>query len=773
MSDFLVILKRNFLTANVIAIYLLAIILLMLNESRDGLFISSVITFNTLFAIFQEIRARHQLKKLELMNKPIARLVQKNQVKEVPFDRLKIGNKIKLLAGDEIPADGIVITSNGLEVNEALMSGESASIEKQAKSKVFGASVVTAGSAIVRVVAVGSESKVGIMSSSLKTYNPKMTPTQKSITTAIAILTYSAIVLSLVIYIVYSMSGYGVVVTLKTIASLAVATVPDGLLLASTLLFAYGSIKLAKANVLPQKTASIEAMSLIQVMCIDKTGTLTDGNIKLDSIEYINNSNSSIDQLIAIIAKETSGGNATGEALLNDIEINDAYRVIQTMSFSSSRKMSGVKIKINNAVRSVIMGAPELIAEFTEIDNVWLKKIKNFNMVGKRVLLVAEINDTDISLKDSELFKTQTQAIALVVLSNGLRLGVRDTIAFLQNQGVTIKVISGDNPDTVSFIAKQAGVIDSQKTITGLDLAEISEYELAETIKNTTIFARILPDQKEMIIKSLQSSGYFTSMIGDGVNDALALKKSDLGIAMLAGSVATRRVADMVLMDNSFNSLPIGMKLGDRIVQSIELIAILFFHKIIQWVVLLMATLSLGQVYPFLPRHITFMNIFLVTMPTIMWTAFNPLPNFKLSPKNFWRDTLLSIIPIAFLSGLTIAFSYTYLLAVSSLSSEAVSTITVVVAVFFGVYIVYLAPLMFDIRATSVSLLAKFLYGIGVFVVFSLGFGVSFLRDFFDFTIPGSVNIWPLMILLVCVAILQWKIACRNGEKMRSSNRLS
>ena len=235
---------------------------------------------------------------------------------------------------------------------------------------------------------------------------------------------------------------------------------------------------------------------------------------------------------------------------------------------------------------------------------------------------------------------------------------------------------------------------------------------------------------------------------------------------MYKGAIATRRVADMVLMDNSFNSLPVGIKLGNRIMQSIELIAVLFFHKIIQWLVLLAMTLILGQVYPFLPRHITFMNIFLVTMPTVMWTLFTPLPKSKISPKYFWKDTILAILPIALLSGLSLAFAYSFLAVIYPSNSSGVSTTIVIIATLIGVYLVFLAPKMFHIKQTKRARIARVLYVTAVSIVFVVSFSVEPLRNFFDFSTPVWRNIWPLIIILACVATLQWKVAYDIGRRL-------
>jgi cation-transporting ATPase E len=767
MKDFLIILRRNFLSPIVIASLVLSAILLILNEQRDALFISSVIVINTTLAIVQEIRAERELKKLELMSAPKARRLNSDGlIEETMFDQLTIGDTIQLLVGDEVPADGQIKTSAGLEADESILTGESAAVEKPIRSIAYAASAIVAGNATMEVTAVGQDTKAGAMTSTLKSYKPQMTPTQHAISHAITWLTYGALALAVLIFVVYSLSGQNAVLIFKTITSSAVTIVPEGLLLASTLLLAYGSIKLTRAKVLPQKLAAIEAMALLNVLCVDKTGTLTSDEIVFERFELFDKTNSHIPELVGIVAKETSNGSATGDAVIAGLPVSSDYKVLQTMAFSSARKMSGVKVVLDSKTYSILMGAPEFVGKLARLSLEQEKHIRALAGIGKRVLLVAVVRDTDMPLK--QLQDSSAMAIGLVVLSNELREGVKKTVAYLQNNGVSLRVISGDNPDTVKYIAKKAGILNHHKVLTGAELQKISDDDWDLTISETTIFARVLPEQKERLIATFKKLGNFTGMIGDGVNDALALKKSDLGVAMFAGAVATRRVADIVLMDNSFNSLPMGMRLGNRIIQAIELIAALFFHKIIYGVILLISTLAIGMIYPFGPRHITFMNIFLVTLPTIMWTIFTPSPRHRLSPKHFWQDTLQAVAPISVLSGLAVTFTFAYLGNIHPANFDGVSTTSVIIATLFGIYLVFLVPLMFDIKQTAKSRVARLLYTMMVVLIVVPSFGLNFIRDFFDFTMPAWQNTWPLPIVIITIMALQWKLANNAGKRLKA-----
>ena len=803
MEDYLDIIKRNLLSPIVLAIFLLAGALIYVREYRDAWFISVVIVVNSLIGIVQEIRAKRVLHRLELMSAPRARVLRDGQAVEVPYDSLVVGDEIILRAGDELPADATVMVSKGLELNESMLTGESAAIEKAVGETVLAATTVLAGEGTARVTAVGDQTKAGAISQVLKRYKPELTPLQVAIWRAITFLTYGAIVLAALIFIVYYFSGDDVVIILKTITSAAVTVVPEGLLLASSLLLAFGSLRLAQAKVLPQKLAAIEAMALLNLLAVDKTGTLTSDEVTLERVVAfdemilansitdtseksaaqatagsperrfsemkLSEAASDVAELAAIIAHETSGGNITGQAILAEITPPKHADIIEVMAFSSARKMAGVRAKVDGAVRTLMMGAPEFVAKLAPVDAMLQRQLDEWADSGLRVLMLAEFDDETTKLKD--LPDGSGRAIGAVILRNSLRDGVIDTVKFLQEQGVVIRVISGDNPRTVQHIARQAGIDNPDKAILGSALAGLSDKAFNKAADEHTIFARVLPEQKERLIAHFKQSGKFTGMVGDGVNDALALKKSDLGVAMYAGAPASRRVADIILLNNSFTSLPIGMKLGNRIMQAIEVIATLFFHKIIYGVVLLLSTMLVGLNYPYAPRHITFLNIFLVTMPTIMWTLFPPRPRHRVNPAHFWRDTLQAVAPIALLTGLTVAFTYWSGVTLHPHQAAEAATMTVLTATFFGIYLVFLVGPMLGVILDKRAHLARTLYMACVLFVTLVSFGVEPLRQFFDFTVPNIILLWPGIAVVVIVALVQWWLARRVGKKLTANER--
>ncbi|NLA42560.1 HAD-IC family P-type ATPase [Candidatus Saccharibacteria bacterium] len=769
-KEFFGIVYRNFFTPIVIAIYSLAIILLMLGEFRDAYFVSAVITINFTIGIIQEVRARLALRKLELMSAPRAhRILPNGRTEDVLYTELEEDDEIILSSGDEVPADAVVLSSKGLEVDESMLTGESASVDKEPGKMILASTAVVAGSARAKVVAVGASTRAGQMTGKLKEYIPEITPLQRRINLTISVLTYGAIGLSVLVIVVYAAMGENLVRIFKTVTSGAVVVVPEGLLLASTLLLAYGSLKLAAVKVLPQKLTAIEAMALLNVLCTDKTGTLTEPDVVFDKFIAFDDKKDSryYRELIGITAQETSGGNATGEAIMAAFEAPTDYQALDIMAFSSERKMSGVRAKFGKHSPQVLfMGAPEYVSKLAHITKQQQEVISRLTSEGKRVLLVATSADSKTPLKQLVNEPKSTTALGLIILRNDLREGVVDTVDFLQQRGVSVRVISGDNPDTVKYIAKKAGIVNSDRVITGTELEKMNEKEWYKTAYRTVIFARVLPEQKERLVRIFQQQNKFVGMVGDGINDALALKKADLGVAMYSGAAASRRVSDIVLLDNSFNSLPIGMKLGNRIMQAIEIIATLFFHKIFYGIFLLLATMVLGIVYPFEPRHNTFMNVFLVTMPTIMWTLFPPKPNYRVNPKDFWRDTLMAVLPISVISGLTVTFSYWYMSKIGTADHKSVATTTVIIATFFGMYLVLLMPRLLRMTYDVWAKVARTLYIVAAVVVASVAFGFGFARSFFDFTQPAFADLLPVSGFIVVAVMLQWYIANRAGRRI-------
>lgn len=749
------ILLRNFISPISIAIYLLAGGLLYLSEFKDAWFISFVITINSIISSVQEIRAYLTLKKIELMSAPRAIVLKGDKTEEVIFTQLQNDDIIILKTGDEIPADCVVLESNNLEVNESMLTGESIAIKKDRDDKILSSTIVVSGEAKAKVIATGDQTEAGQMTKKLKEYKPTLTPIQRNIQRLISTMTYFAGFLALLIIYRYTILGENETTILKTITSAAVVVVPEGLLLASSLFFAYGSLKLLQAKVLPQKISAIEDMALLDVLATDKTGTLTSPDIIFDNIKNLSSDQKDNEKILFAINSQGKEQNNTAKAILSFLKknkIKNDMQVDEYLPFSSSRKMSAIKIK--NKIYS--FGAPEFVLKTIPLN---LKKdIEKLASQGLRVLILASCSNKNNQKIEKAISNSAFTPLAIVTLRNSLRPNVKETVEFLQKRGVSLRVISGDNPHTVSYIANRAGIKNSDKFITGSELAKMDKNKFKKTVLNTTIFARVLPEQKERIISVFQKNKLYTGMVGDGVNDALAIKKADLGISMFDSAPATRRVADLVLMDNSFTSLPSGAKIGNRIMLSIEMIAILFFHKIIMGITILSITLFLGENYPFLPRNITYLNFILVTLPTILTTLLPPLPIEKINPKKFWQDTLFSIAPIALISGLSISSIYLLLLRNNTPISQTLGTVAITTAV-LGICTYLIAEKILNSKITLQSYQRRGIYVLITIIFTFIVFGFAKLRAFFEFGLPSPEKIEIVLGIIVFTILLQILLA--------------
>lgn len=759
MLQYLQIFKRHFLTPIFMIIACLAAVLLFLGEKQDAWFLLSVVLINIIFGMVQEIRAHMALRKIELLSKPKLRVRRAGQVLELDYHEARVGDVLLVAIGDEIAVDGQILKATDLECDESILTGEARPVKKLKADPVYASSLVVAGQAEILVEAVGDDTKTGQMAKKLKNYQPQITPLQKMLTKTIQYLTMLALVLATIFYVVYHFNQVALTDTVKTIVTAAVTVVPEGLLLASTVFLAYGSLKLTQARVLPQKLSAIESMALLDVLCVDKTGTLTSPEITFNQChffeDYPQQTQRNYHKLLGVLGRETASPNQTSLALAEAMPKLTDYRVLDSLAFSSTKKMSGIAIAKGELQYRIVLGAPEFMTELAQLSADQQQLLNDLNQQGLRTLLLAEL-PADGSF--DQLDRLRARPIAFVTLTNYLRDGVVETIDYLQDNNIAIKVISGDNPATVAFIAKQAGILHPERIITGQELEELNETEWTKTVLETTIFGRVLPHQKEKIIATFKAQGLHTGMVGDGVNDALALKQSDLGVAMYAGAAATRRISDIVLLNNSFNSLPAGMKLGNQIIQSIELIACLFFHKIVFGVTLSLLTLLTGVLYPFAPRHITFMNIFLVTLPTVVFTLFPPQPRQRLNPKYFWRDTLLTVAPLGVLSGLAIFISYVLLLTLAP-DSNGQATMVVIVATFFGMFLVKLINVIFDTRQTETSRLAGLVYVVSASAVALISFGFRLTRNFFNFNQPDFWSSLVVVAVVALVASLQYRLA--------------
>jgi cation-transporting ATPase E len=663
LRDLGYIVARNIflLTNGVIA--LVVALLIVFGDIQAGIFLGLVLVINMTVGLGQDIRAWYALRSLQLLTAPrVVRLLSDGSEESVLTEEIEKGDTLKLKTGDEVPCDGTLLETHSLELNEGLITGEAASFPRKQGEHILAGSIITSGRGLMSTDTVFEQSRIAQMTEGIKSYSASASPIQKAVNQVIQ---YSGYILVLVIIFVV-VRGYVVhtehLIVIKNIGALASSIVPQGLAFAMTLLFAYGAAHLYQRNVLLQEVNATEKLGRIQNLCMDKTGTLTENRPTVEKMETPAGVTTEGAKKILAAYIEASGDSSQTITALREFvgEVKMTGKVVDVSSFSSWHPYGAVEIlELTGETNIFIAGASEyLLPHIVDMEErVWFEEIeKREGKQAKRIFCLTQAQGEHLPKDVSE---AKLSLVALFVLSSKLRPGIREAIEFFQERGVHIRIISGDHQETVQAVARAAGVKHCDKVVTGMEMKTWSGADFAERARLYTIFARTIPEQKEKIIEALKEDG-FTAMVGDGANDALAIKKADLGIAMFEGAPATRQLASVVLMNNSFTALPGGVALADSIIKNAEIFASLFFGVALTGLFLFFGVSILGYPFPLTPLNITLINYFTVGFPGILvsyWTIRKTekvkAPSTgsflkKVTPFIFWSALLqvLVLIPI-------------------------------------------------------------------------------------------------------------------------------
>lgn len=768
------ILVRNFLSLITLFIGALAIVLIYLKDARDGIFIASVVLINAALGTIQEFRAKLALEKLQALNVQHYNRLLSNDQRSQPVlaEQLRVSNRYTLRLGDQVPVDSKVVSAEGFEINEALLTGESANITKPADSHVTSGSFVVAGSATVEVLATVHDSYITQMTSRIKTYRLNLSPVQQALIVFVRIATYSLIILAVLLTVRAFFINQAAAITVKQIAVLTASIVPEGLILATTLLFAYGAIRFYRERVLIQQINAIENLSRVKNLCIDKTGTLTTTTLTVEQIIPLAGGHSQRQIIEALSANQKASGavNDTTQALQQYLQTDFSGQISNQIAFSSDRKYSAVLVQKNGHVRGYVIGAPDILLRFIKPPAAAAIKVQTdqLSRQAKRLLLVTQV-------KDQSIFTTQSLTgqnlipLGLVVLHNPLRDGIKQVVRSVLDRGITIRLISGDNAQTVAAIAKQAGIKQRGLIVTGSDLAKWDEAAYHRNAVYHTIFARVTPEQKAKLIEAYQRVG-FTAMIGDGANDALAIKKADLGIAMFGGSQISRQIAEIVLLNNSFAAIPKGLKLADSIIATLELIAALFFSKVMASFSFFALTSLVNTPYPLSPRSITFVNYFIIGAP-VLFLSLWPLKKHITQLKTQTAKTILArLVPLAFINGAIVALglSLVYFLNAYFFADQTQATIAVVISfVILGISTILTLVRGFGYQLPHTYLKNIIGYGLAaVMVVIGFSWAPPVAR-FFDLTRPHPISFGFIVGSVILAWIGQYYLATYASSHLR------
>jgi cation-transporting P-type ATPase E len=582
----------------------------------DSVMTGSLVVLNVVVGVFQEVRAKRKLDKISLLTRPTAVVVRDGQPKTVDQEQIVLGDVVLIKAGDQVLVDGEVPYANGLMIDESLLTGESDLVPKKVGDRVQSGTFCMAGNGAFVADKVGGDSLVQQLTAQARKFRNTQTPLQREVGFVLRIMAVAVVALSVQVLLAYrgSEQGMSASESLRA-AAVLVSLVPQGLSFMVTTTYAMAVVRMAGSGALIQRINAVESTSSVNMLCLDKTGTLTTNNLKLEEITPLAQDGIDAKAAVAEFAASVGAENRTIEAIKADLP-GQKREVVTEIPFSSDRKWSALAFE--DAV--YVLGAPEMIEPAIGSSESYRAKLEEQAAQGLRVLLFAKAPAQAISNEEPRL-ADNLQPIALISLRDELRPEARETLEQFATAGIGIKIISGDSPETVVALAKQAGLSGDIKMLSGIDIEEMSDEELKRRAEETTVFGRITPQQKERLIRLLRKRGRHIAMIGDGVNDVLALKRSDLAIAMRSGSQVTRSIADIVLLEDSFATLPKAFLEGQRIRRGMLDIIRLFLVRTLSVALIILACSIVSDSFPTTPRQNGVLAFLTVGIPTLALAA--------------------------------------------------------------------------------------------------------------------------------------------------------
>lgn len=615
---------------NFINIVLLALVL-SVRSYKNMLFIFIIIA-NTLIGIFQEIKAKITLDKLKILTVSHVDVIRDGVKKSVTVSELVKDDVILLKSGGQIPADGVILDGE-VDVNESLLTGESDSIHKTCGSKVLSGSFVTSGKAMCLLTAVGHDCYMEKLSSEAKQFKRYKTELQRNLDTILKFISIIIVPLGIALFAKqYWISGSTYEqAALDTVAAV-LGMIPEGLVLLTSVALALGAVRLARRSTLVRELFCIETLARVDTLCLDKTGTITEGHLCVQGEESVKE-DVDLEQLMGRMVAALGDENETFQALRQHYKRNQSTNTKLVLPFSSERKFSGV---VFEGEGTYLMGAYQFI--FPQADPAVLEKIAEYASQGLRVLTVAHSPNemTDYTLAEG------FEIVGFVFMTDVVRKNAPDILGYFEEQGVDLKVISGDDPVTVAAIAARAGLKDADKYIDATTIH--TDEEMEDAILKYSVFGRVTPKQKQQMVRLLKQNGRTVAMTGDGVNDVLALKDADVSIAMASGSEAAKNTANLVLLNSDFASLPHIVNEGRRVINNIKAAASMFLIKTGFSVLTALLTIIVGQNYPFQPIQLSVINGCAVAIPTMLLQL---EPSFQKVNKHFFREVLRMSMPAA------------------------------------------------------------------------------------------------------------------------------
>ena len=648
------ILRANLFTRfNALLGSLLAVILVV-GPLNDALF-GFVLVANALIGILQEWRAKRTLDKLAILSAPKARVLRDGVPAEVNVAEVVLDDVLVLRPGDQVVVDGDVVESQGMEIDESLLTGESDPQHKAPGDTVLSGSFVAAGSGHFVATKVGREAYAVALAEEARRFTLASSELRSGIDRIIKLVSWAMLPTAALLLFSQLRAHDGLSEAIASTVGGVVAMVPEGLVLLTSVAFAASVVRLGRQQVLVQELPAVETLARVDVICLDKTGTITAGDIAFSDLEPLGDeAESTVASALAGLAASDPNPNATLNAIgrapvVARAAAEGTWDARVAVPFSSARKWSGSEFEEHG---TWLLGAPEVLLAATAegIDGPTRTRVDELARQGRRVVLLAR---TDQPMAGDEMPAGLAPA-ALVVLADQVRPDAHETLQYFVAQDVRVKVISGDNPNTVAAVAREAGVPDVGDGFDGADLPD-DEAALAEVLEHHHVFGRVKPHQKRAMVKALQSKGHVVAMTGDGVNDVLALKDADIGIAMGSGSSASRAAAQIVLLDGRFATMPSVVAEGRRVINNIERVANLFLTKTAYSMLLALSVGVIGLAFPFLPRHLTLVGSVTIGIPAFFLAL---APNKNRARSGFVPRVLRFAMPAGTLAAIVTLSAY-------------------------------------------------------------------------------------------------------------------
>lgn len=709
----------------------LFVLVLVAGSPRDGLFVGVVVS-NSLIGIVQEVRARRELHRLEVVTEPVATVIRDRTQTEIPTDEIVLDDVIELRLGGQVAVDGAVLDAVGLRLDESMLTGESLPVAKRPGDDVLSGSFVVAGNGRIRATAVGADSYASTLATEAKQFAAVPSALRAGIDQILRWLTVIIPVASIVLFVNLLGAEDGWQDALIGTVAAAVAMVPDGLVLLTSLSFMAGIVALARCNALAKQLSTVELLARVDVLCLDKTGTITTGDITFAAAHAADGrTDDEVHEALVALAASDRDPNATMAAIVGAVGVATTWTVAELEPFDSERKWSGASFEGHGWF---FVGAPDFLLG---ADDPARSLVDRMSTAGKRLLAVITSDDPPVDGRLPEGART----LAIVELEDEIRPDAPEILAYFAKQDVTLKVISGDNQETVAAIAQRAGLEVIGAPVDARDLPTEIEA-LATALDRGTVFGRVKPQQKQAMVRALQSRGHVVAMTGDGVNDVLALKDADLGISMGSGSEATRAVADLVLTDNAFSSLPTVVNEGRKVINNVERVSNLFVTKAAYAVLLTVAVSVLNSPFPFLPRQLTLIGTFSIGVPGFFLAL---APEVDLVRPGFLRRVLKFSIPAGVVAGTATLLAYEAALHLRDVDLDEARTLATITLLAIG--LVVLAVTSRPLRPWKLGLVLAMGLGYAVVLV------VPWLRGYFELELFWDAAWWYSLAAVIAGAV--------------------